>query len=427
MTQNYIDSYYTRSLKYDTAYPVLSNVQHTPICVIGGGMAGVGLIHSLTDRGVKPVLLEAGRIGWAASGRNGGFVSPGYALSPRKIADKVGIDDAKYMHHLTVDALSLIKKRMQGHESSICEGTGGILSASWYDDTAAVQSHVDFMNTKMDDPHQFIPRADVRAACATDKYYDAYVKTNVMQCHSLNYTCHSAATAASQGASIFEKSPATNIQKIKDQWHITTAQGKIIADQLVMTCGVQQHNIKPKLSRSVLSVATFVLLTEPMPDLLAEIMPNPYAVTDNRFSSNYYRKLPDGRLLWGGLVSMFHPSQEKLKKVMMKNLLYIYPQLKGIKAEVAWGGHMGYPTHKMPQIGQLPDGTWYGQGFGGHGMTATVATGELLAKAILEKDKTYQIFAPFGLEYAGSPFGPMIAQSAYWGYQCRDWLQGLKT
>lgn len=426
MSQNYIDSYYTRSLKFDTAYPALEEIIETPICVIGGGMAGVGLIHSLTDRGVKPILLEAGRIGWAASGRNGGFVSPGYSLSPQKIADKLGIEDAKYLYHLTIDALALIKKRMEGQEDLICEGTGGILGASWYDDEKSVRAHVDFMNDHMDDPHQFIPRDQVRQACATNKYYDAYLKTNVMQAHSLNYTCHSATTAVAQGARIFENSPATHIQKSGHKWHITTPQGKIITDQLVMTCGVQQNNIQSKLARSVLSVATFVLLTEPIPELLEEILPNPYAVTDSRFSSNYYRKLPDGRLLWGGLVSMFYPSQEKLKKIMMKNLLYIYPQLKNVKAEVAWGGHMGYPTHKMPQVGQLPDGTWYGQGFGGHGMTSTIAVGEMLAKAIIEKDETYKLLNPFGLKYAGSPFGPVIAQSAYWAYQCRDWIEGLR-
>jgi len=117
---------------------------------------------------------------------------------------------------------------------------------------------------------------------------------------------------------------------------------------------------------------------------------------------------------------MFHPSQARLKNIMMKDLLSVYPQLKGIKAEVAWGGYMGYARHKMPQIGTFGDGAWYCQGFGGHGMCATTVGGEVIAGAIANNDENYKLFAPFGLDYAGKPIGPAIAQAAYWYFQGRD-------
>jgi len=424
--QDYIDSYYSRSLDIETDFPVLEETIKTPVCIIGGGMAGVATAQSLTDRGVKPVLLEANRIAWGASGRNGGFVSPGYSLSPKKIAEKVGNQHARELHDLTVDAFELIKKRMSPHKEKICEGDAGILGPSWYNDEQGIRQHVEYMNDVMGEPFEFWPREKVADHYATNKYYDAYLKTRAMQLHALNYSCHAANQAQAAGAQLFEKSPVVDIQKKNDQWEIRTNKGCVIADEVILCCGVQSGGIQSKLARSVLSVSTFVLLTEPMGDKMHQSIRAPYAVTDSRFSSNYYRPLNDNRLLWGGLVSMFHPSQKKLKKIMTKNLLAIYPQFEGVKAEVAWGGHMGYASHKMPQIGKMPDGLWYAQGFGGHGMTSTVAAGEVLASALVDQDERYKLFDPFGLTYAGKPFGPMIAQTAYWLFQLRDALQAMR-
>jgi len=424
--QEYIDCYYSRTLKIDTHFPQLRETINTPVCIIGGGMAGIATAQSLVDRGIKPVLIEANRIAWGASGRNGGFVSPGYSLNPQKIAKRVGNAHAKELHDLTIDAFHLIKKRIGPHRNLICEGEEGIVCASWYNDTKSVQKHIDFMNNHMGEDFSFWPQKKVSEYYATHKYYDAYFKPRAMQLHSLNYSCHAANSAKQGGAQFFEQSPALKITKHNNQWKIKTQNGCIIADQIILCCGVQTGRIQKKLARSLLPVSTFVLLTEPLKEKMSNVIRAPYAVSDSRFSSNYYRPLKDHRLLWGGLVSMFHPSQEKLKIIMMKNLLAIYPQLNGVKAEVAWGGHMGYPVHKMPQIGQLKNGLWYAQGFGGHGMTSTVAAGEVIADAITQKNEKYKLFEPFGLTYAGKPFGPLIAQSAYWLFQIQDAFKAFK-
>ena len=191
-------------------------------------------------------------------------------------------------------------------------------------------------------------------------------------------------------------------------------------------CSGYIRGLHRRLSNATLPVATYVLLTEPLGDRMQEAVRLPIGATDTRTSSNYYWPLPDGRLLWGGRVSMFHPSQEKLKQIMMKDLLHVYPQLKGIRAEVAWGGYMGYSKHKMPQIGKLEDGLWYCQGFGGHGMCSTTAGGEVVSAAIAEGDETYRLFEPFGLDYAGKPFGPMVAQGAYWLFQTQDKIKEFR-
>ncbi|MBL4601437.1 MAG: FAD-binding oxidoreductase [Emcibacteraceae bacterium] len=415
----YIDSYYSRTLDVENEFPELTDQITAPVCIIGGGMAGVATAQGLVERGIKPVLIEGNRIGWGASGRNGSFCSAGYSLGADKIVKKVGKQHAKELLSLTTEALALIKKRI-GDRKELRGETDGLLNVSWFDERAAVEKNIEFMNDVMGVDYKFWSREQIRGLYHSKRYYDGYLKGCGIQVHSLNYNCHAAKQAEDGGARIFEKSPAVNITKHGNGWKVTTEKGSIIADQIVMCCSAYIGNLNFRLSTATLPVATYVLLTEPLGERLKSAVEGPYGVSDNRFSSNYYRTLPDSRLFWGGRVSMFNPSGEKLKKIMMDDLLVVYPQLRGIKADVAWGGLMGYPAHKMPQIGELEPGFWYAQGFGGSGMTATVAGGEVVSAAIANGDERYKLFEPYGLDYAGKPFGPIVAQTAYWLFQLQD-------
>jgi gamma-glutamylputrescine oxidase len=417
----HIDSYYSRSLGNEPPHPELDQEVKTPVCVIGGGMAGSALTLGLVERGVKnPVLIEANRIGWGASGRNGGFISAGYSLPPFDIVKKVGESHAQELYGLTQSAMTLIRKRMDGVEGDLLDPNMGLLNVSWFNETEKVRSYAERMNAVFGEKFEFWPRERVREYYTTERYHDAYFKPGGLIANVLKYTGHVAKLASNLGAGVYEKSPVTKVKKVNDQWHVKTRKGTVIADQVVYCCSAYIGNLKMKLANATLPVATYVLLTEPLGDRMQTAVRALHGASDNRTSSNYYRPLPDGRLLWGGRVSMFHPSQEALKVVMMKDLLHVYPQLKGIKAEVAWGGYMGYTKHKMPQIGKLKDGSWHCQGFCGHGMCSTVAGAEVTAAAIASGDETYKLFEPFGLDYAAKPFGPVVAQTVYWFYQTSD-------
>jgi len=415
----YIDSFYSRTLDVEKEFLPLTDDITAPVCIIGGGMAGIATAQGLVERGIKPVVIEANRIGWGASGRNGSFCSAGYALGLEKIVKKVGKEHARELSRLTNIGLNLIKDRI-GERKELRGETDGLLDVSWFNDRAAVEKEIELTNDVMEVDYQFWSKDEIRALYHSKKYYDGYLKPCGVQVHSLNYNCHAAKQAEGGGARIFEKSPAIKISKHGNGWKVLTEKGSVIADQIVMCCSAYIGNLNTKLSRATLPVATYVLLTEPLGERLKSAVEGPYGLSDNRFSSNYYRTLPDGRLFWGGRVSMFNPEGDKLKKIMMDDLLVVYPQLRGIKADVAWGGLMGYPAHKMPQIGQLEPGFWYNQGFGGSGMTSTVGGGEVVADAIANGDERYKLFEPFGLDYAGKPFGPIVAQTAYWLFQLQD-------
>ena len=423
----HIDSFFSRSLGPEDPFPTLDHETTTPVCIIGGGLAGLTTALGLAERGIKnPVVLEANRIGWGASGRNGGFVSLGYSLGPFDLIKKVGEGQAKELYQLTASAMKLIRERIRGVEEEICNPAEGILRISWFDEEKEVREYVEKMERIFDDKLEFWPREKIREYYLTDRYYDAYLKPRGLLTHCLKFTCHMGKLAAGTGATIYEKSPVLGVKKANGRWHVKTPHGSVLADQIVYCCSGYIRGLHRRLSTATLPVATYVLLTEPLGDRMQEAVRLPIGATDTRTSSNYYWPLPDGRLLWGGRVSMFHPTQEKLKQIMMKDLLHVYPQLKGIRAEVAWGGYMGYSKHKMPQIGKLEDGLWYCQGFGGHGMCSTTAGGEVVSAAIAEGDETYRLFEPFGLDYAGKPFGPMVAQGAYWLFQTQDKIKEFR-
>ena len=424
--QRYVDSYYSRSISDNASFPALEQDISASVCIIGGGMAGVATAHGLVDRGVRPVLLEATRIGFGASGRNGGFVSPGYSANINSIIAKVGKDGTRELLTLTRDAMDIIKRRIGNHKDRLCGGTEGLLNVSWFNQPGQVQRNLDLMNDLMGVEYEYWSREKIRNLYLTDRYYDGYMKPDGFQLHSLNYTRLSARQTEKGGAGIYENSAALKLQHSRNGWKVTSQNGSVTADNIVVCCSGYIGNLVPRLSRSTLSVATYILMTEPLGNRLQTAIRGPYGVSDNRFSSNYYRTLGDGRLFWGGRVSMFNPVGNRLKNIMMKDLLHVYPQLRGIKADVAWGGLMGYATHKMPQIGQLEPGFWYCQGFGGSGMTTTIAGGEVVSAAIANNEEQYQLFSPFGLNYAGKPFGPAIAQSAYWLFQLQDKLKAWR-
>jgi gamma-glutamylputrescine oxidase len=420
---SYVDSYYRRTMAEPLDAAALSADCDTQVCVIGGGLAGLSTALGLAERGISVVLLEAQQVGWGASGRNGGFVSSGFSKSALELAKSLGEDHAKRLYQLTQQAFELVQARINSTEEAIAQDQTGTLTVSWFDDELGVRHYVDEMQRIFGETLEFWPRQKVNAAYLTNRYYDGFLKPKTMRFQSLNYALLVARMAINKGAKVFEQSAVNRVTRIGDRWRVQTDKAQLNADQIVYATSGYIGSLHGKLSRATLPVATYVLLTEPLGDKLQTAVCSPYAVSDNRFSSNYYRVVGDRQLLWGGRVSMFQLQGEKLKRLMVNDLLSVYPQLAGVRGEVAWGGLMGYARHKMPQIGQLSPGEWYCQGFGGHGMVTTTMGGELIASAIASDDELFRLFEPFGLDYVGKPFGPIIAQLAYWSYQLQDALQ----
>ncbi|RKQ72452.1 NAD(P)/FAD-dependent oxidoreductase [Oceanibaculum indicum] len=423
MTHAYIDSYYSRTLADTTRRPSLEGEVEADVCVIGGGMAGLATALGLAERGVtNVVVLEGRQVGFGASGRNGGFVSAGYSRGPAALVKSVGLENAKALYGLTQEAMGVIRRRIGQYDMPCGPLVDGKLNISWFDRPKELKANIAFMNENFGTRMEFWPRARIRDLYLSKRYYDAIYNPDGFHFHSLNFTRGTAAASEGLGVRIFENSPATRLDLDGDTKRVQTARGTVKARQVVIATSGYLHWLLPRLRFSILPIGTYVMLTEPLGDRLKTAMRGNHAVSDSRFAPDYYRALPDSRILWGGRISMA-TNPANLDRLMLGDMLKVYPQLAGTKVEVAWPGTMGYTTHKMPLIGELKPGVWVNTCFGGHGMCSTTAGGETVAKAIAQGDESWKLFRPFGLSFAGGPVGPLAAQTVYWYWQLRDLMK----
>ncbi|WP_374446791.1 NAD(P)/FAD-dependent oxidoreductase [Stella sp.] len=418
---DYVDSFYARTRADDRRWSTLSGIVRTDTCIVGGGLAGLNLALELAERGRGVVLLEARRVGWGASGRNGGFVGAGYSLGARRLRERVGPDDARRLYGFTQDAVRTIHRRIADHGIACGPVVPGILKAGLAEDGPGLEREMDFMAeafgvTSLE--HWSAER--LRSVLATDRYSDALLLKGSVHLHSLNYARGIAAAAAAAGARIHEGSAVVGHRLDGAEKEIRTAGGAVLARDVVFACGGHVGLLHRRLSMATVPVATYVMLTEPLGDRLAGVIGVPHGVSDTRFCNDYYRPLADTRILWGGRVSTFQPPAERIAAALRRDMLTVYPQLADVKVEVAWGGTMGYPRHKMPLIGRLQQGVWYCMGFGGHGMSATTAGAAVVAAAVADGDDRFRLFQPFGLDFAAGPFARPVAQLVYWGHKLRD-------
>lgn len=424
MTASYIDTYYSRTLRGDAQYTPLAKDIDTDVCVIGGGLAGLNTALGVLERGKNAVVIEARRIGWGGSGRNGGFVAKGYAASEMSLLKRLGKEKAQQLVNLTKSARQLIKQRINGFDIDCGPLKHGVLTVSWRDNPQDIKDYIKTLNDNFDLGFEFFPRERVRQECVTEVYYDGYFSPHDFQFSPLRYVHGLARVIAGKGGQLFEDTPATKVEKLPDgRWKVMTAGGSITCRHVVLCCSIYIDGLNRKLANACFPVQTYVMATKPVAaDVLKTAIPTDYAIYDNRFCSDYYRVLPDNRILWGGRVSLWaHP--EKIAPLLIGDMFKVYPQLRGhVEPDVAWAGELCYAPHKMPQIGQIEPGYWYNTGFGGHGLSPTTVGGEVVAAAIAQSDDTYRAFEPFGLSYAGGRMGRYVAQMVYWSWRARDYI-----
>ena len=420
MTSDYIDSYYKRSLGSQESYPLLAGKSETDICIIGSGLAGLTIALELCRRGRSVTLLESHRIGWGASGRNGGFVTPGYSTDLDNIVRKVGHDQAAEIYRLSIEGVGIITDNIQALGIRDAAQTRGIMSVIRYDDADGLQTYRDHLDRDFGRKLVFMPTEEVRQTLRSSKYYQALYADDAFHFHPLNYCRALAREITRLGGRIHEGSKVTATDLSRPTKTVWTAEGQISASTIVFAGGGYTDALCPALRRSILPIATYILLTEPAAAIIDGAIHTKAGIGDDRRAGDYYRVVDDGRLLWGGRITTRINDPANLAALLRKTMVSTYPQLGRLKIEVAWSGLMAYARHLMPQIGQLRPGVWYCTAFGGHGMNTSSIGGRLVAEAITGASDRYRLFAPFGLVWNGGAFGTTAAQLTYWSYQVQD-------
>lgn len=422
MTFSLAEETFYRASSGAVAHAALTGEHDASVCVIGAGFAGLATALGLLERGVRDVVvLEAETVGFGASGRNGGFVFGGFSLGNAQLLQQQGSERARAMYQLTLDAVELIRKRIKQYGIDCDANYSGVMLANWFDDDRILQREREFMQREYGVEWRAMNREETRHALRSERYFGALHEQNAFHFHPLKYAQGIAAAIESLDGKIFERSRAIRIETDGAQKTIHTASGKVRCQSVVVCCGGYIERLYPRLARAIMPIATYVMATEALGSRLQDAMQTGAAVYDTRFAFDYYRPLSDSRLLWGGRIAIIERSPEDVAKLLYADLLKVYPQLSGIKVEYAWSGLMSYATHSMPQIGQLPNGLYYGMGFGGHGVGPTTMAGELLAQCLAVNKPLPPGFARYDLPRTWGALGLMGAQMMYWYFELRDW------
>jgi len=423
---NGAESYYRATAPGDT-YSPLAGRHEARICIIGAGFAGLATAMSLMEHGERDVVvLEAESVGHGASGRNGGFVFGGYSLDEQALLATVGAEQGRRLYQLTLGAVEQIRRRIERYAID-CDAThGGIYLANWFNDPRVLDERQRFMQEHLGVEWQRISPSDFAERARSERYFGALYEDNAFHFHPLKYAQGLARALLAGGVRVHEASRAVAIEARTDGrmgWRVVTAGGQVLCDEVVVCCGGYIERLYPALAGAILPIATYVMVTEPLENRLPEALATDAAIYDTRFAFDYYRPLQDSRLLWGGRISIRSRSPEDVARLLYEDMLKVYPQLAGTRVDYAWSGLMSYGRHKMPQLGKLPNGVWYGMGFGGHGVGPTSLAGDVLSAALMGELSQVDQFAAWGLPTTGGPAGLLAAQLTYWYFELGDWMR----
>lgn len=417
-------TYYQVSAGARDAFPTLEGRIEVDVCVVGGGFAGLNTALGLAERGVRDVcVLEAQQVGFGASGRNGGFVFGGFSLGEGTLVRHLGAERARALYQGTLDAIRTIDARIRRYAIACEQVHGGVLWVNWFRDPEVLRSRQRLMQEQFGSRWQWIGRDALREQIRTERYGDALFEPDAFHFHPLKYAHGIARAAADADVAIYERTPATALAREGQGWRVVTPRGVVHAKRVVLACGGYLAGLRAKVDRGVLPIATYVMSTAPLGARMRDVLRTRAAIYDSRFAFDYYRPLPDTRLLWGGRISIRDRSPHEVKQLLRADMLKVFPQLEDVEIEHAWSGLMSYARHQMPQIGEIEPGLWLAQAFGGHGVAPTTMAGEVLASAIAEGDTRWREFARYGLVSAMKPAGFVGAQINYWWLQMLDELK----
>jgi len=420
---SYPETYYKRTLAETVERSSLIGNEECETVIIGAGLAGLTTGLQLARSGHNIIILEAERVGFGASGRNGGFVSAGFATGWEEIARTVGEKQADELHLLSIEGVDFVRQTIERLAlEKEANPVRGIINVRRYDDAASVKAHIDKMRQRYDYKLDYKAPEEIRAVLKSPRYFQAAYDGQAFHIHPLNYLRGLAREIERLGGRIFEHSSAIKQILSGATKIVATKQGQVTAKNIVFTTGGYTGSLNKTLQRAFLPIATYVMVSEESPDLIAQAIATPCAVADNRRAGDYYRLIEGGRrLLWGGRITTKAASLDGLVHQLRREMTTTYPQLASLKTEIAWSGLMSYARHLMPQIGQMAPDVWYCTAFGGHGLNTTAIGGKLIAEGILGESERYKLFKPFGLAWSGGYAGLAAAQLVYWKLRLQDW------
>ena len=383
MTSGYPDSYYAATATAWPPHPPLKGDVTTDVCVVGAGYTGLSAAIHLAERGYSVTLLEAERVGFGASGRNGGQLGTGQRKDQRTLEEKFGKEWAHRLWSLAEDSVATVKGLIADHNIE-CDLTPGVVMAAWK------AGEVDWMKEEVDhmakeygyEKLEFIPQKEIREQIGTTRYHAGLLDKGAAHLHPLNYALGIAKAAEAKGVKIYENTPVTKITDT-DPAKVHTKDGTVTARFVVVATNGYLKKLEPRMARLIMPINNFIVATEPLSDNMARaLIRDNVAVQDTKFVIDYYRLSADNRMLFGGGENYSSKFPRDIAAFVSKPMLRVFPQLADAKIDYAWGGTLAITMSRMPDFGRLAPNVVYAQGFSGQGINMATLAGKLLSEAV---------------------------------------------
>jgi gamma-glutamylputrescine oxidase len=404
-------TYYSASRSPAPARAALGGSHSCDVCVVGGGIAGTSTALHLAERGFDVILVEAQQIGWGASGRSGAQVLPGVAASQDKLEKLIGMEDAHKVWDISTEGVRLVRELIERHRIDGQFVAGHMLTAVKPRHDIELRGYVEELQQRYGyDGVRYMPRDEVRSVVASERYLGALYDGNAGHIHPLNYTLGLAAAAERAGVRIFEGTRALDFAG-RAPIRVRLPAGEVRCRQLVLCGNVYLGPTAPQLQSRIMAVGTCIVATEPLGAERAQtLITNNAAVADMNWVLDYFRRSADDRLLFGGRVSYAGFDPDRIAAATRDRMILVFPQLKDVKVEFAWGGHVDITRNRAPDFGRLNPDVYYLQGFSGHGIALTGMAGKLVSEAIAGQASRFDVFAR--IPHGTFPGGPALRRPA---------------
>ncbi|MBP7370799.1 MAG: FAD-binding oxidoreductase [Arenimonas sp.] len=422
MTSQHVASFYAASANPQPIRAELQGRVDVDVCIVGAGYTGLSSALHLAEAGYKVAILEAAKVGWGASGRNGGQIVHSYSRDIDVIEKNHGKAVADAMGSMAFEGARIIRERIAKYDIRCDLKNGGVYAAKTPKKVEGLHEHKRLWEKYDGLKMQFVEGEDIQKYVCTDEYKAILIDPTGGHIHPLNLALGEATAFESIGGVIYEQSPVVRIDR-GDIAKVKTDKGEIHAKTVIIACNAYIGDLEPKLSAKSMPCGTQVVATAPLKNW-SDVLPTDYCVEDTNYLLDYYRLTADKRLIFGGGVVYGAKDPEDIESHIRPNLERTFPQLKGVKIDYAWTGNFLLTLSRLPQVGRLENNIYYAQGCSGHGVTYTHMIGRVLSEAIRGQCERFDVFA--GLPHYPFPGGrlfrvPFTALGALW-YDMRDRL-----
>jgi len=423
---SYVDSYYASTLNSELELPQLNGEHECDVCVVGAGFTGLSTAIHLAKRGYKVILREGSKVGWGASGRNGGQAIIGYNNGIGMMEQRFGLDDTRKYLDFVLEGCQIIRDFISEFsiECDLKDGHAGLATSERQLQAMKHEQEV-WARCGHDDITINHGLGAVHEMVGSDNYQGTYYDPNGAHLHPLNLARGEARALQKLGGQIFENSRVINIDKTMTP-KVYTEKGVVKARQVVLSGNAYMGNLVPEMEAKLVPVSSFIVTTERLTEQVAsDVIRQDYGFCDWNYILDYYRMTEDRRLLFGG--ESFYGGKEprNVAKRLRNNMIKVFPQLKNARIDYSWGGNFAITYSRMPDVGRLKDSNvFYAQGYSGTGVTTTHIMGRLLAEAVAGTAERFDVFEQ--VPQLPMPGGRLLKVPAVvmgsWYYLLRDKL-----